>query len=279
MKCILIPIDFTAVTHNVLDYAAAFCKQNPVEKVILFRNFHVPLIAQVLPDANMIEVSAEEVREEKELTREKLRELGEVFAGALSADIQVICFLAEGKWLASAQNCIEKYKPDLVMLGNDPIAEDNESIIAEKIVPFSKSSSVPVLLIPKAAVYQKLKKVLLPTSFENLERLHLMEELCISQAWLDAEILVLNVDPDGRNSGNHEKHLAILGTYLNNYHFQVSYSYAKNIVQTILDFAQLHEVQLIMALPGQHNFFYNLTHRSVTETFALGSNHPVLLLK
>lgn len=279
MKCILIPVDFTAVTQDVLSYAAAFCKETSVDQIILFKNFHVPLIAQLLPDANMLEISTEEITAQKDITRVQLDELGAKMVADVPAHVQVISCLTDGQWLHAVREAIEKYQPDLVLLGNDPLVEDNESIISEKIVPFSKASSAPVLIVPKNTLYQKLKKVLIPTSFENLERLRLMDDLCTSQAWLEAEILVLNVDPNGKSMMVREEHGPVLDSYLKNFHYQVTYSGEKEVVETILEFAKDNEVQLIMALPGKHSFLYGLTHKSVTETFALNSTHPVLLLK
>jgi hypothetical protein len=36
---------------------------------------------------------------------------------------------------------------------------------------------------------------------------------------------------------------------------------------------------MIIALPGKYSFFYNLTHKSITQAIALNAARPVLILK
>jgi len=279
MKCILIPIDFNPLTQNLLSYVISFSKEIHVDHIILFKNFHVPLIAKVLPDANYVESGNDNFIAASEKMRLQLNEMSDKLRKLVPSHTAVEKYLIDDKWLPAIESIIALRKPDLVILGNNPHAEINDSIIAEKIIPFSKASSVPVLVVPIDAVYKKLNRVLIPTSFENLDRLHLMKKLCISQNWLNATLLVLNVDPTGKFMAVSGEHIRLLDEYLKGYHYQIIYSGADNIVKEILAYAKKSDVQLILALPGKHSFLYGLVHQSVTEAFALNAHHPVLLLK
>ena len=279
MKCILIPVDFNAATQSVLSYVASFCKDVPVEHVILFKNFHLPAIASILPDANYVEDGNGRCIEEIALISSQLEEMTCLLRKLIPLPITVEKYLIYDKWLPAIQSLIDLRKPELVILGNDPHAEINDGIIAEKIIPFSKSSTVSVLIVPIDAVYKKLNRVLIPTSFENMARLRLMQKLCISNAWLHATMLVLNVDTTGKYMMVRDEHVPLLNEYLKGYHYQITYSAEQDIVQEILTYAKKSDVQLIMALPGKHSFLHGLLHKSVTETFALNAHHPVLLLK
>jgi len=279
MKCILIPVEFNSATQNVLSYVISFCKDVPVEHIILFKSFHLPFIAKVLPDANYVDAGNENYIEETECMRVQLDEITESLKKLLPTKTTVEKYLIDDKWLPAIERLIELKKPELVILGNDPHAELNDGIIAEHIVPFAKATTVSVLVVPVDAVYKKLNRVLIPTTFENLDRLRLIRKINISNNWLHATMFVLNIDPKDKYKTLGKEHRQLLNEYLQGYHYQVTFSGANDIVKGILSFAKKSDVQLIMALPGKHSFLYRLTHHSITETFALNAHHPVLLLK
>jgi len=279
MKCILIPVEFNSATQNVLSYVISFCKDVPVEQIILFKSFHLPFIAKVLPDANYIDAGNEKYIEETERIRVQLDEMTDCLKKLLPSRITVEKYLIDDKWLPAIYSLIELRKPELVILGNDPSAKLSDGIIAENIVPFAKGTTVSVLIVPVDAVYKKLKRVLIPTSFENMDRLRLIRKINTSNNWLHATMLVLNVDAGARYRALRNDHKQLLDEYLQGYHYQVTFSEATDIVREILSFAKKSDVQLIMALPGKHSFLYRLAHHSITETFTLCAHHPVLLLK
>jgi len=279
MKCILIPVEFNPATQNVLSYVISFCRDVSVDNIILFKSFHLPFIAKVLPDANYVDAGNERYIEETERIRVKLDEMTDSLKKLLPVDTSVEKYLIDDKWIPAINNLIELRKPELVILGNDPHAALNDGIIAEHIVPFAKTTTTSVLIVPIDAVYKKLKRVLIPTSFENMDRLRLMRSIHISNNWLHATMFVLNVDTSAKHRVLGIEHKQLLDEYLQGYHYQVTFSNAPDVVKEILNFAKKSDVQLIMALPGKHSFFYRLAHNSITETFALNAHHPVLLLK
>src|SRR6202790_3436185 len=76
MKTLLIPIDFSAATENVLKYAADFSCDTHIERIILLKSFYVSLYAQLLPSADFVQLSAEDIDGERQKVEEDLNTLG-----------------------------------------------------------------------------------------------------------------------------------------------------------------------------------------------------------
>jgi len=279
MKCLLIPVDFSITTLDTLQYVADFSSDFPVEKIILFKAYHVSLLAQLLPSPDMIQLGADQISEDRQAAQSRFLTLSERFKQKLKQDILVTSIFLTDNLSDSLSQIIEENEPSLIVIGNDITDHGTESMIKEELVSIAKLSMVPVLLIPTGSRYKKPERVLLPTSFENLERLISFKKLCQSQSWLSAEILALNVDAAHRHDEVEDSDEAMLKKYLEGFRYGVHYTYGSDTAAEILAFAVEYQVQVILALPGRHSFFFNLTHKSVTKKFALEAHFPVLLLK
>ena len=91
--------------------------------------------------------------------------------------------------------------------------------------------------------------------------------------------MILNIDPKHKYPANDKEVAAGLVPLLEGYDYSVYHSEDKDTVGGILNFARKNDPQLIIALPGKYSFFYDLTHRSITNALALNATRPVLILK
>jgi len=164
-------------------------------------------------------------------------------------------------------------------MGSDNITYLDETYIGDQVITIAKTSTIPVLLVPDGVRYKKIKQALLPCDFAAISRLGLLKVFHSTQKWPHPELMVLNVDQKQKHLIHGSEPTDSLKKLLENYQYKVYYSADKNIVNGILSFAKTHEVQLIISLPGKNSFFYNLTHRSITDALALNTHHPVLILK
>ncbi|HEY0175113.1 MAG TPA: universal stress protein, partial [Pedobacter sp.] len=62
---------------------------------------------------------------------------------------------------------------------------------------------------------------------------------------------------------------------------QVKYLYTdhENIEEGILDFADEHAVDLLIAVPKEYNFLERIFHRSLTKNLAYRTHLPLLVFK
>lgn len=279
MKTILIPVDFSATCENVLKYAAALSKRIQANRIILLKSYYVSLYAQLLPSADFVQLSAENIDEERLGHEHRLGALSKDILQECHPDIKIEIAISEEPLLRAIREVIDTEKPDLLLLGTDAGDAEGESYISQQVVVIAKTSPVPVLIIPAGVQHQPLKNVLIPVDFSATTRLNVVHYLEKLQFASNPQLWVLNVDPQQNYLNHEEENAAALKIALESYNYKVYYSNDKDTVRGILNFAAANDVQLIVALPGKHSFFYNLTHSSITEALAINTYKPVLILK
>ncbi len=278
MKTLLIPVDFSGTSSNVLKYAAEFSRDTAVERIILLNNYYLSIYEQLLPSADFVQVSADKINEERHNIDERLKSIGRNLEKKCGPSIKIETAISELPLIRAIHQMITREKPHMLVIGSDNNMD--ESYIGEQVIPIAKTSNVPVLIVPACAKYKKIKSALVPCDFNAVSRLGLLKEIRSSNKWLcPPELLVLNVDPKQTYLAHTEENFHALKEMLESYQYQVYYSEDRDIVHGILDFASKHHAQLIIALPGNYSFFYNLTHHSITNAIELNANQPVLILK
>lgn len=276
MKIILIPFDGSETSQNTVSYAADLVKTRPVEKIVLLQSFHFSLFAQIMFSADFVQVDQEQLDQERKRREAFLKEACHKLQGDCGCDVQVEYAMTEDSLLRTIYNAILEVKPDLLMIGSDsgPVS----SLIGEQVVSIGKTSTVPVLIVPDKSSYVPVKTLLVPCDFSRLENLSPLSKLNRIFSH-DVFLRILNIDPRESSGDLKHQHRAQLRDLLAGYRFDLSYRRDKDILGGILDFARAEEVQLIIALPGRHSFFYTLTHSSISQGLSLNGNKPVLLLK
>jgi nucleotide-binding universal stress UspA family protein len=278
MKTLLIPVDFSGTSSNVLKYAAEFSRDTAVERIILLNNYYLSIYEQLLPSADFVQMSADTINEERQKIDERLKSISRKLAKKCGPSIKIETAVSDLPLLRAIHQLIAQQKPHMLMIGSDN--NRDESYIGEQVITIAKTSKVPVLIVPAHAKYKKIKLALVPCDFNAVSRLALLTEIRSSNQWLcPPELIVLNVDPKQAYLAHQEENLQALKEILESYQYQVYYSEDRDIAHGILDFANKHHAQLIIALPGNYSFFRNLTHRSITNALELNANQPVLILK
>ncbi len=279
MKTILIPVDFSETSENALKYAAELVKNIAADRIILLKSFYKSIYEQVLPSADFIQLSAEDIQEERNEINKKLNTLTSNLLTQCNPSIKVQTAVSELPLLRSIHQLIADEHPDLLIIGSDSSGQGIESYIGQQIVAIAKTSPVPVLIVPANAKYQKISRVLVPCDFTTVSRLSILNGLDSPLGWLHPELMVLNIDPLQKHISHEDEHANVLKALLEGYTYSIHYAEDKNTVHGILKFAEDNQVQIITALPGKYSFFYKFTHSSTTEAIALNALKPVLILK
>jgi|SRR6185503_8384575 len=277
MKTLLIPIDFSESTENIIKYAAGFSCDTHVNRIILLKSYYVSVYAQLLPSADFVQTSTEEINEEREKIEANLKQLSRELYRKCMPTIKIETTLSDQPLVRAIHNVIAAEKPSMVLVGTDEVPYADDSYIAEQIIAIAKTSPVPVLIVPGHVQYQKIESAMVPCDFGATQRLGALQTLRDPKKWLHPHLMVLNV---GAKHKQDDKQLAAgLVNLLDGYDYNIYHSEDKDIVHGIFAFAREHEPQMIVALPGKYSFFYNLTHRSITKALALNARRPVLILK
>jgi nucleotide-binding universal stress UspA family protein len=278
MKTILLPVDFSDTCSNTLKYAADLSCAINVDRIILLKSYYVSIYEQILPSADFVQVSAENIQDNRQAEEQQLLTISKQLLQKCNPGIQIKIASSNEPLLRAMHQLITDEKPDLVLLGTDSSLVE-ESHVGQQVVAIAKISPVPVLIVPCNAQYQAVEYALVPCDFAAVTRLNILKDLRSLHLTSNPKLLILNVDPKQNHVDHEKEHTEALKEVLESYNYKVYYSDDHDTVKGIVNFADNHHVHLIIALPGKHSFFYNLTHQSITQALAVNSHQPILILK
>jgi len=278
MKTILIPVDYSFTSSNVLKFVSSLSEDVDIERIILLKTHNVSLYSHFAYTSEYGQSNAEYILQERTEVEEQLTSTALDMLKKCKIGVKIETAMSDLPIIRAINQVVKEQKPDLLLLGSDP--EGYESPIGEYVIEITQTSLVPVLIIPATSKYQKAENVLVPCDLKAVSQLALLQKLHKIQLILHPELILLNVDPERKYEENAEFYEKQLEEQLGSFSYRLFYAEEKNTAKAILDFARQNEdIQLIVALPGKHSFFYKLTHQSITEVIALNSNIPVLILK
>jgi len=279
MKKILVPVDFSPLCESLIDYVAVMGGVLQVGEVILIKAFHISSLALLLPSTDMLLLSVDEINNERGFAQKRVDDLATYLRRKSKNNLIVNSYLVEASWQTAIEETISIEEPDLVVIGHDAQHQDAEDTWSGRIIPFAQQCQVPVLLIPYGAIYSVPKNILIPTTFENLERLGSFKKLFQSKLWRSVTITVLHIKAQQSTVEVKKEQLESLQNYLLGFFYQIVEISENNIAGAILDFADQRAVDLIFALPAKHSFLHQFFYQGITRPFALHAKQPVLLLK
>jgi len=282
MKKVLIPIDFTRSSNNAISYAVALSEHSPIKQIILVVNVYITEFEQLMPSADFIQFTMDKVQAVNGQLKTQFEDLKSTLLKRLKPEVRVSFILSKMPFLQSVRELIKKEKPDLLVVGSNHSGATEESYISDHLIKVARTSVIPVLIVPALAKYQPIKNALVPFNLSNFAGISLIKRLDSLKNWSPPKLLLLNVDntlavlvKDDLTCKVAEQ----IGSHLQNYSYQFYYSEEKDVLKSINHFSYENDLQLIIALPGEHSFLYNLTHRSITKGLARNNYKPVLILK
>ena len=279
----LIPVDFTDTSRNTISYAVEWSKAYGYNHIILLKTLYDSYFDNLIPSADYMHVSKDYMVKEREEATEQLNVLCRELIARFDPAIKVSMAIGELPLLRSVLEVVEEEKPELIVLGSDHQSYSSDSFIANSIISIARVSPVRVLIVPSDCRYQPVRQALVPCDFNTVHTLSKLDHYqASSPLWKEKKLLVLNVDPKERylRPDEHFRKAAdALHRYLFNFQHEVFYSNNKNIINGIMHFSAEHDIEIIIALPGEHSFLYSLTHKSISEALYRNSQKPVLILK
>jgi hypothetical protein len=240
MKKLLILVDFSAPSVNAVAYGASLAHDKGFGEIVLMSNCFVPLFEQIVPNPDLLQVGEVEIKQRMGNLMKQLVELKSEISKQLPASISVRIAIGTKPLLRSVIEEVSSESPSLVVIGTSRQSQGDDCSIGRQLIPLAKVIPVPVLVVPPDARYQPVKTVLVAGSPDAATTL---------QSLL-GHLQIVPYDPP-----------------------------EKDVLGDVLEAAAEHEVQMIVALPRKHSFFYNLTHQNIMQGVVLNAAEPVLILK
>lgn len=281
MRTILVPIDFTSTTENAVRVAAEWAKQYEYEQIILLKTAEEAEFDYLHMAEGHSFVNEESINNLLEKTELLLHDLSNIILEKFP-EIKVSKERSDWSVTRSINEILkENTTIELIILGSDDKIASSDSYVSDNIITIARTSPVKTLIVPNGYSYSRIKDILIPCDINSITKLdRLFHHKSIIQQQ-DIQLMLLNIhtkenDDDVEKKKELEDYILQNLTEIPN---SIHYSYDKNIIDGILNFAGSNNTDLIIALPGKHSFLYYLTSRSISEGIYQNVNQPVMILK
>lgn len=275
MKKILCPVNFTGTALNALEYA---CNLANIHKGILTL-FHV-----VTNDEynEMLQNGAGDLSDHIERgtleTDQKLNSLCNEISKSYS---DIICRkeIGYGSLSVSVNEFARGGKYDLIVMGNDGVADITEAMDGSSVIKVAEQAPCPVLCVPFQAEFQGLQKVVYGTEFRKTDR-EALHHLILLLEPVGSYIDVVHYFDSGKRDEKEENEFRMenLKSYLNYKKIRYHLRKTEGSIRLDLDnFMQEVKGEMLVMITHQRGFFERVFQNSNTKNMSYFAEYPILI--
>ncbi len=280
MKTIIVPTDFSATASNAADYAVQFAQQVKAERIVLLHAYEIPVaIDPMMPGIQIPEIDGFRESAEKRLYQFRADLLLKYSNTGLVFDIHAVY----GSILSALEDFGENNSIELVVMGITGGGALEETLIGSNTVHIAEHSHIPLIIVPAKCGFKPIQKLVFACDFNDAEKYIPVNQIEMMQQLTGADLMVFNVEaePDefeqtfpGTVMGESFAVHTVLEKLNPSYHF----SHDENFVEGINHFVDEQQIDLVITVPKEHNFFAQLFSASHTKKLAFHSHVPILVL-
>jgi len=271
MKNILVPVDFSDASFNAVSYAAFLANAF---------NARLTLVHAYTGTSAFDEVANGKVYdslEELEAANEKFLKK-EIERIARKFTVKTDSIAMKGNPVKVINDVAEKNHPEMIVMGMKGKGESN-SILGSTTVSMIDETSIPLLIIPKSALYQTIDSITLASDFKNeklLSHFAILEKLI---AKFNPFIQVLNVQKkDSKLTAE------IIASKMSQDLTWDKYNHSFNIIERddveegIFGFLRKHPTDLLVMVARKRGFINKIFEPSHTKKMTGQTKIPLLVL-
>lgn len=270
MKKIIVATDFSNAGNNACLYAAEMAVKIKAD-LILLHVVHLPLSATDLP------VTFDVAAEKKEAMR-TLGLLQQALCGKVFDKISISTAVFVGTFFYELNRLCEKIAPFVVVLGSQGRSAMERTFLGEHAVYTLKHLPWSVLAVPEDVHFTQIKKVGLACDMQQIAKTLPTKEVREIIQTFHAELHVINTESKASFSPDSVYEAKMLYELLDDLSPSYDMLTGKNDDETIIEFAEKNNIDLLVVLPKRHTLIDKLLHHSHTRRFVLCSGVPVLTI-
>lgn len=273
MKKILVPIDFSKISINALNYAVQLAKRSGARIQLL----HVCFAPGTIPSNTLIELPSA-----NQLIHEGLEDLEKLKRKIVKRheELTVDCKCVNGFPVEEINRFAQKYKPDLIVMGTQGTGFFSERFFGSTATSLIGTCTVPVLAIDGKMRFRNVKRIVFTSDFLET-RTQVLKPMKDLAKLFDAQIFILNIVLSPVVAPTMEETIAAykLDRSLKNVHHTFFYLHHENVVQGINDFISEYKMDMVVMIARHHSFFSRLLQEPRTKQMAFHAKVPLLALE
>lgn len=274
MKRILFPTDFSEASTNALEYALRLGKAMNAEVVVL-HVYEMPVVdyvntpAYLLDVYNTVELSTfENFKSQLPYLMNYAREKG-------LEDVPISSVLLEGELVATVVEMVKTDHYDLIVMSTKGATGLKETFIGTSTANIMTKTKAMVLGIPEFSHFDGIRKIVFTTRFEPADLVVLKRLLKLADAF-NAQVDCLYVQHSSEEI--QDVIWADWRLQLKDHSVNFHILNSDEVEQSILDYLDRHQVDMLALLNHKRGFFEGLFHTSMTKKLAFHAKIPVLVL-
>ena len=273
MKTILVPIDFSATSHNSAHYAAGMANWLHAEKLVLFNAYSIPMATEL----SWAALQAEEL---KQMSEDGLKRFKAEILPLCDASLVVECRSEFGFLTESIETVATEMGADLIVMGITGGGKLEEALIGSNTLHMVHHTHLPVIIVPPEAEWKPVTTIGWACDYQDIMKTTPVEVIKKLIALFGAKLVVVHNNPDPRAfdaealAGNMQVYSLFLDlepsfVAVSNHHFS----------EAMNDFTEKNHVDLLLAVPKKLSCIVSLFHRSNTKMLAFHSHVPLICVQ
>ncbi|AWA30783.1 universal stress protein UspA [Flavobacterium magnum] len=276
MKKILFPTDFSESANNAFIYALHLADTFRME-IITLHVYEFPIL-----DSNYIEVPLyqAEVYESLELSsfenyKSQIPVLRQLASANGMEHIPISNVLREGDLVDNIASIVRDEPIGYVIMGTQGASGFNAFFFGTTTADVMTGTNAFVIGVPEESKYEPIRKIGFATAYNPDDKTALAKLIPIAQT-LGAVIECLHVQLPGEPSDAAQIADWKQAFAQSNINFHTIES--ASVEESIIDFTEVHKIQLFALLNHKHGFWEGLFHTSLTKKLAFHLKVPLLAL-
>lgn len=272
MNTIVVPVDFSAVSLNAVQFATDLALSKGAS-MVLFNTYQIPLTFTEVP---VVAVTVEEL---SEISRSRLSELQNSLEHITSGRLKIYVESRLGGVVEELDDFCQKLRPSAVVMGSAGHGRLHELFIGGNTSEAMNKIRFPLIIVPPGARFKKPMNVGLACDMNEIVETLPSERIHEVIGWFGSNLYVLNVTPEAVSMNedlNAESLMAdtLLADLKPTYRFLEE----DDVRDGVQSFAETHNLDWLLVIPKKHRNFSLLLKRSVSRDLAFHTHIPIVCL-
>jgi nucleotide-binding universal stress UspA family protein len=273
MKTIIVPTDFSPVALNALHYALDMATSIKAE-IILLNTYQAPVSYSDAPISPVTTISIDDI---KKSSQERLEDLRQEVSRITGGRMRVYTEAKLGNTVDVLEEICSAVRPFAIVMGSHGSTGIERLIMGSTTLSVIRHLRCPVIVVPPGTSYKKIRKMGLACDFKDVAETIPTEYIKTIVHEFNAELHVLNVNPDGE-SYDDETPLesawldTLLGDMKPNYYFLKR----DDVVEGINEFSETHNLDVVIVIPKKHNLLERIFHKSRSKELVTNAHIPIV---
>ncbi len=278
MKHILVPVDFTDYAYNACQYALHLASQSGAD-VTIFHAYHIPIVDPLMPSEYLSDLAESAEKEINNNMNGLVKQLNDYLAHQNLNAIQIKSEVTMGFAVDEIILACEKMNVNLIVMGRRLTEGMTKILLGSVTSSIVEKSNVPVLVVPenvRAGI--PVKDFMYAIEYDDADSKTLDKLLAFTRP-LKAKVHCVHVLKDSEN-GASENLKALQATYADDVkkgNIEFLNIISDDVSTGLLEFADTHNINILVMLTHKRSFFVKLFDRSLTQKIAFKVNVPLMV--